>query len=187
MRSGRTWQATSWPAKSQNWFFIKFWPQLHHFERILWFWAFRSIALLLIEYSWLLVTRLTENSLRTPSLQRISAEDRWLAFLARQASKDQRSRRDRRKPRVVPIDSAWNEDLFEVTTAGPYENRDEDELVLTRNSGKGDWPLRLLPVPQFPLGKFCAIRGSRNSLLLARENHLKAQRFSLVAYQFGVG
>ena len=83
-------------------------------------------------------------------------------------------RRDPREYRIVPIDSAWNEDFNSVTTANLYEIRDEDEPVSTRNSDEGDRPLGDLPVPQFALAnKFCAILGSRDSLSLARENHLE--------------
>ena len=97
-----------------------------------------------------------------------------MAFLARQASKDQRSRRDRRESRFEPFDSAWNDDHFNVTTADLYEIRDEDDPVSTRSFDEGDRPLGLLPVPRFALAnKFCAILGSRDSLSLARENRIE--------------
>ncbi len=97
-----------------------------------------------------------------------------MAFLARQANKDRRSRRERRESRIEPVDSAWNEDLFDDTTADLREKRDEDEPVLTRYSDEGDRPLGDLPVPRFALANhFCAILGSRDSLSLARENHLE--------------
>jgi hypothetical protein len=96
-----------------------------------------------------------------------------LAFLARQANKERRSRTDCRKPRFEPINSAWNEDLIDVTTADLNEHRDEDEPVSTRNSDEGDRPLGDPQVPRFPLAnKFLAVLGSRDSLSLARENHL---------------
>ena len=97
-----------------------------------------------------------------------------MALLARQANEDRRSRCERREPKFEPIDSAWNDYLIDVTTADQNEHRDEDEPVSTRNSDEGDRPLGDLPVPQFALAnKFCAILGSRDSLSLARENHLE--------------